>query len=307
MLQNADVFDPSNPACPDGLIDATGRLKATLYDFEELATQNLAAKLRNLFGNDLENRPEVVELDLEILNLRPKIMRDFEQTLAVVHDRTHEVDLLREDMLSVLHEVDHCVTEYQICIAGKAEAPRDDEQKIGLFPLLDKRQKVFDRLKNLVQAKLAEAKTSLLEMYRAMSTPIEEQDRMFNSFNNLEPIKSLEKVRAECDRITVMVEVKADIEKKTHELKRLEVEIGRFEKEASDPARLKGSSVKLLKEERTRSRLGKSMQKLREERDQKVAIYKKATEGEAMEAQSQSRVSDGFKHRISTSTDRGIS
>jgi len=167
----------------------------------------------------------------------------------------------REEVMNMSEEAKRAIDEYTVDLREQWEAlntPQEEQDDIttkaqrGGFNAVHAIERVLEEAKANVRLKLRSLRVKLTELWVEVKKSGKEQDAFLMEVDTLKPIDGLTMIKAEMERVTGVINSMKDIIKMIAVRESLSAKISEFEAAAKNPDRFKGSSAKLLKEEKER-------------------------------------------------------
>jgi len=193
--------------------------------------------------------PNAIDNKVLKATLKPSV-----ESFGAIKERLPELEALAAEVQSTTETL-HKKTEALWKVLPPSEEQRsriDGKVKAGGFAAILELERSINEAEAGVRLKVREVRSELMELWLQAKTPGEEQENFLNRMNELDAIEAIEAYIAESARVQRLMESMKEILKTIGVRDSLTSRIQEFEIAARNPDRLKGSSVKLLKEEKER-------------------------------------------------------
>uniref|UniRef100_A0A7S4SDZ2 Kinesin motor domain-containing protein n=1 Tax=Alexandrium monilatum TaxID=311494 RepID=A0A7S4SDZ2_9DINO len=231
----------------------------------ELPPERLAALVsggaRCLPGRESSAAASLQPRDLDVLGLGGPGAGDWLQQPALetfyhLEERQAEATALLEELRAQLGRVDEeLMRHYEALATPEQQRCSFFERRGEGLPALAASQQELQQLQHSSRMNIAQGRLQLVEQWMELGTPAPAQDRVLQALRESSSRGQLEELRVlntEMQRLGEKIRHRQTILEHMKSLSGLEDQIQEFERKASNSARLRGNSVKLLHEEKQR-------------------------------------------------------
>lgn len=272
-----------------------GRLRGDLQDLFGLTPADCSAPAASaqltllagtglstsLPGRGAEAASLVDPQDLAILGVgdegaRHWVQQPANETFAKLAERQAQVNTLLSETGAQLQKVSKDLDDHFTVLGLLTQREEFFASRGSGIPALAASQRELLRLQHRARLSVAEGRVKMAEQWMVTATCGTEQEAVLQRLRQCaaqDALAELQAIKEETTRLGTKIELRKDILTKFDGCGALDQQIRDFEKDASNSNRLRGSSTKLLQEEKQRSGFRKKKERLVEDLVQRLAEW----------------------------------